>query len=117
MTAARSTNGAMHTGEILKGDLDVWTFTATAGERIAVHIGEIVDNGDFRRGFGCGRPTGGTLGDTWNVSAAAIDDAVAPGHRHLSGPRRECRFRRGRHGHVSPDDDPHAGADHRVARR
>ena len=34
------TNGAIHTGEIVQGDLDVWTFTATAGDRIAVHIGE-----------------------------------------------------------------------------
>ncbi len=41
------TNGGMHTGEIVKGDLDVWTFTATAGDRIAVHIGEITDNERF----------------------------------------------------------------------
>src|SRR5205823_3929952 len=28
-------NGAMQTGEIIQGDLDVWTFDATAGDRIA----------------------------------------------------------------------------------
>ena len=31
------TNGGSHSGEILPGGLDAWTFTATAGERIAVH--------------------------------------------------------------------------------
>src|SRR5262245_18619279 len=37
------TNGSMHTGEITNGDLDVWTFTATAGDRIGVTIGEMTD--------------------------------------------------------------------------
>ncbi len=39
------TNGALHSGEIVQGDLDVWTFTASAGDRIAVHIGEITAHG------------------------------------------------------------------------
>src|SRR5438094_8987950 len=68
----------MHTGEILKGDVDVWTFTATAGDRIAVHIGEIVDAGDFSPWIRLWSPTGTSLGDTWNVGAAVIDDVVAP---------------------------------------
>src|SRR5438093_13428909 len=42
------TNGAIHTGEIVKGDVDVWAVTATMCDRIAVHIGEITDNDDFR---------------------------------------------------------------------
>ena len=41
------TNGATHTGEIVKGDLDVWTFTANAGDRIGMHIGEITDSERF----------------------------------------------------------------------
>ena len=40
------TNGAIHEGQILQGDVDVWTFTATAGERLSVHIGEITDTVD-----------------------------------------------------------------------
>ena len=226
------TNGAMHTGEILKGDVDVWTFTATAGDRIAVHIGEIVDAGDFSPWIRLWSPTGATLGDTWGAAAAVIDDVVAPvtgtylvlvasadvgldgtgtyrltmahtpgpitvsigdeggpltngamhtgeilrgesmcgrsrprqatalpytsvrssttatsrrgfdcgvrpenprrhvgrgrggdrrcrraGDRHVSGAGRERRCRPRRHGHLSPDDGPHAGADHGVARR
>jgi hypothetical protein len=42
------TNGGLHDGEILTGEVDVWTFTATAGERLAVHIGEIADASDLR---------------------------------------------------------------------
>ena len=42
-------NGALHTGSIdVAEEIDTWTFTANAGDRIAVHIGEIVDNNDFR---------------------------------------------------------------------
>src|SRR5438045_1738311 len=37
------TNGALHSGEILQGDLDTWTFTASAGDRIAVHVGEMTE--------------------------------------------------------------------------
>jgi hypothetical protein len=72
------TNGEMHTGEILQGDVDVWTFTATAGQRIAVHIGEITDTDDFRPWIRLWSPTGVSLGDTAFVEADVIDDVVAP---------------------------------------
>jgi hypothetical protein len=72
------TNGAMHTGEILRGDVDVWTFTATAGERIAVHIGQVMDPLDFRPWIRLWSPNGASLGDTAGVDAAVIDDVVAP---------------------------------------
>jgi hypothetical protein len=38
------TNGVMHTGMIDIGDLDVWSFTANAGESITVRMGEMVPN-------------------------------------------------------------------------
>src|SRR5207253_592407 len=37
------TTGATATGTISTGDLDTWTFTATAGEHIGVEIGELTD--------------------------------------------------------------------------
>jgi hypothetical protein len=58
------TNGATATGEILRGDVDVWTFDATMGDRIGVHVGQIIDNDDFRRGSVSGPPNGAVLGDT-----------------------------------------------------
>ena len=63
----RSTNGGVHTGEILRGDLDVWTFTATAGDRIAVHIGEITETDDFRPWIRVWAPNGATLGSSFGL--------------------------------------------------
>jgi hypothetical protein len=72
------TNGGMHTGAITQGDLDIWTFTANAGERIAVHIGEITETNDFRPWIRVWAPNGATLGSTSGVNAAALDNLVAP---------------------------------------
>ena len=72
------TNGAVHEGEILQGDVDVWTFTADAGQRIGIHIGEITDTDDFTPWIRLWAPNGATLGDTAGVNADVIDDAVAP---------------------------------------
>jgi hypothetical protein len=71
-------NGSTHAGTILSGDLDVWTFTANANDRIAIHIGETSDPLDFRPWIRLWAPNGASLGDTWNVVAAQIDDAIAP---------------------------------------
>jgi hypothetical protein len=78
-------NGAIHTGEIVNGDLDVWTFDATAGDRIAVHIGEIVDNDDFRPWIRVWGPNGQNLGDVAGVESTALSGIVAPvtGTYHL----------------------------------
>src|SRR5688572_15059676 len=72
------TNGAIHEGQILQGDVDVWTFTANAGERIALHLGEIADTGDFRPCLRLSAPRAATLGDVAGASATVIDDVVAP---------------------------------------
>src|SRR5688572_13075114 len=71
------TNGAIHEGQILQGDVDVWTFTANAGERISLHVGEITDTDDFRPWIRLWAPNGASLGDTAGVSADVIDDVVA----------------------------------------
>ncbi len=72
------TNGAIHTGEILRGDLDVWSFTATAGERIGVNVGEVTETDDFRPWLRLYAPNGSVLASTSGVTAAVIDGAVAP---------------------------------------
>ena len=72
------TNGATHTGEIKNGDLDVWTFTASAGDRIGVHIGEITDTSDFRPWIRLWAPNGAILGSQSGTDAAAIDGIAAP---------------------------------------
>jgi len=60
----------------VQGDLDVWTFTANAGERIAVHIGEITDTDDFRPWIRIWAPNGVVVGDTSGTDAAALDVAA-----------------------------------------
>src|SRR5262249_49440951 len=73
------TNGATHTGDIFKGDLDTWTFTANAGDRIAVHIGEITDtSGDFTPWIRVWAPNGASLGSAAGPGAAALNDMIAP---------------------------------------
>ena len=72
-------NGAMQCGNIsTAGEVDTWTFTAIAGDRIAVHIGEIFDNNDFRPQITLRSPTAATLADTSGFDAAAIDGIAAP---------------------------------------
>src|SRR5262245_28772700 len=73
------TNGATHNGEILNGDLDVWTFTATAGDRIGVTIGEITDtNALFWPWIRVWAPNGATLGNSFGTDAAQLSDIIAP---------------------------------------
>jgi hypothetical protein len=72
------TNGLMHTGEIVTGDLDVWTFTATAGDRISIHIGEIVDGGDFTPWIRLFAPNGAYMTSRFGAAAAQIEADVAP---------------------------------------
>jgi hypothetical protein len=72
------TNGSTHTGEIVKGDLDVWTFTATVGDRLGVNIGEIVDNDDFRPWIRLWGPNGAIHSSQSGTDAAVIDGVVAP---------------------------------------
>jgi predicted secreted protein len=72
------TNGGLHTGTIVEGDLDVWTFTATTGDRIALSAGEIVDNDDLRPWLRLYAPNGAVLGSSSGVEAATIDSVLAP---------------------------------------
>jgi hypothetical protein len=71
-------NGALRTGGILRGDLDIWTFNATVGQRITVHIGEIIDNNDFRPWIRLWSPNGASLGSASGLAAGQISDVVAP---------------------------------------
>src|SRR5688572_21440993 len=72
------TNGALHTGEILQGDLDVWSFTANSGERIAVNVGQVTETDDFRPWIRLWAPNGAQLGSQFGTEAAQIDGAIAP---------------------------------------
>ena len=72
-------NGATHCGTIaIAHEVDVWTFTATVGERIAIHAGEIVDQNDLRPRIRLLSPTAAVLADTSGVAVAVINGVIAP---------------------------------------
>src|SRR5262245_66242532 len=68
------TNGGLHTGEILQGDVDVWTFTAAVGERITINIAQVTETDDFRPWIRLWAPNGASLGDIAGVIANTINN-------------------------------------------
>ncbi len=65
-------NGSSHTGSISTGDLDVWSFTATAGESIILGLGETGLGTDFSPWIRLKSPTGQNLGSQTGVLAAQV---------------------------------------------
>jgi hypothetical protein len=72
------TIGAVHTGEILQGDVDVWTFAAVAGMLLTVQANQISETDDFRPWIRVWAPNGATLGSAFGTDAAEIVNVVAP---------------------------------------
>ena len=101
----------------MRGDVDVWTFTAIAGERVAVHIGETTDADDSAVDSGCGPPTGSSLGDTAGVARARHRDVVAAGDGHLMWCLLQLRSGVDGSGTYQYTMTHNAGADHGVAGR
>ncbi len=66
------TNGANHAGVIHVGDLDQWTFTATAGDAVILRVGEVGGNSVFFPWIRLYGPTGALLGSQSNLLVAEI---------------------------------------------
>ncbi|MBI3849788.1 MAG: hypothetical protein HY298_05790 [Verrucomicrobia bacterium] len=66
------TNGVLHTGAILTGDLDLWTFTAQIGEGIVVRIGEISDTNTFTPWIRLYGPSGALLDSGFGAVAGEV---------------------------------------------
>src|SRR2546425_630351 len=72
------TNGATHTGSIYVGDLDVWSFTATQGDYIAVSMGEVAPmSSSFEPWIRLVSPTGEVVGNSAGPAAAQIGVTAA----------------------------------------
>ena len=67
------TNGSNHTGDIHIGDLDAYTFTATAGEAIMLGVGEVGADSAFVPWIRLRSPTGQNLGSESGVLATQIE--------------------------------------------
>jgi putative transposon-encoded protein len=72
------TNGALHTGEIVQGDLDVWTFTAGPGAKITLNVTQTSETDDFQPWIRLWSPTGASLGSTSGANGATLSNVVAP---------------------------------------
>lgn len=71
-------NGATHTGVITLGDLDVWTFEATAGQHLNLAIGTVAPATGFAPWLRLVTPSGTLLWSTANAAADQVHDATAP---------------------------------------
>jgi hypothetical protein len=67
------TNGVNYTGDIHIGDLDMWSFTATAGEALTVSIGETGADAAYQPWIRLRSPTGQDLGSSFGVRAGQIN--------------------------------------------
>ena len=65
------TNGVMHTGSIEVGDLDVWNFTANAGESIQLRMGELVSGSTLTPALWLYGPDGAFLASYGSSAATA----------------------------------------------
>src|SRR6185503_9977690 len=66
------TNGVMHTGRIEVGDLDVWTFTANAGENLVVRLGELSSAETLYPWLRLFGPDGQLLDNNYNPAVAEV---------------------------------------------
>jgi predicted RNA-binding protein with TRAM domain len=69
------TNGAVYTGTIDVGDLDVWSFTANAGERIGLRMGELVAGSPLTPALWLYGPDGALL-DSYGAGGVAAEVSV-----------------------------------------
>ncbi len=74
-------NGSNHTGVIPIGDLDMWTFEASAGSAIVVSIGETGGDSDFAPRIRLRRPAGPivTTSQSGGTAARIFDIATVTG--------------------------------------
>ncbi|MEP7345898.1 MAG: PPC domain-containing protein, partial [Gemmatimonadaceae bacterium] len=70
------TNGSNHTGALLIGDLDLWSFSATQGDQITLAIGKVTGTVDFTPWIRLIAPNGAVLGNSWGTGAAQISVAA-----------------------------------------
>jgi hypothetical protein len=71
-------NGAIHPGEIVLGDMDVWTFAANAGDDITLAVGEFEPTVSFNPWIRLIGPTGTLIANSLGAQAAQINNVTAP---------------------------------------
>jgi len=77
------TNGALHTGAIPVGDLDVWTVTAIAGDAIVARMGELADGSALTPHVRIYSPSGALMRNSWGDEAAEAAVTATTSGTHL----------------------------------
>jgi hypothetical protein len=72
------TSGVSQAGEIVQGDVDVWTINAIAGQSITVVATQTSETDDFRPWVRVYAPNGSVLASTSGLTAATAAIASAP---------------------------------------
>ncbi|HQL80029.1 MAG TPA: hypothetical protein PLU91_17640 [Verrucomicrobiota bacterium] len=67
-----TTNGVMHLGTILTGDLDLWTFTANNGDNLVVRMGQITETNTFYTWVRLYGPDGALLESSVSATVAEV---------------------------------------------
>ncbi len=66
------TNGIAHQGDIPIGDLDLWNFTANAGQSIVMRMGQITDTNSFDPWVRLYGPDGALLGSDFGAAVSEV---------------------------------------------
>jgi hypothetical protein len=70
------TNGAVHTGSIEVGDLDMWSFTAAQGESIVLSVGQATGTANFTPWIRLVAPNGAVIGNNWGAAVGQVNVAA-----------------------------------------
>ena len=66
------TNGVAHLGNMPIGDLDLWDFTANAGDSLVLRVGQITETNNFAAWVRLYGPDGALLGSDWGAAVGEI---------------------------------------------
>jgi trimeric autotransporter adhesin len=66
------TNGVAHAGNMPIGDLDLWNFTANAGDNLVLRVGQITETNNFAPWVRLYGPNGALLGSDWGAAVGEI---------------------------------------------
>jgi hypothetical protein len=72
------TSGVSQGGQIIEGDLDVWTISAVAGQGLGVTVTQTGETDDFRPWLRVYAPNGAVLANTSGLDSASLAPTAAP---------------------------------------
>ena len=97
------TNGVAHQGNLPVGDLDVWNFTANAGDSIVLKMGQVTAVGNFDPWIRLYGPDGALVASSASTSAAEVTIRATNSGTFLVVVGQQSLLQRRRQRHVCSD--------------